>query len=166
MNIVTTSLFRKYRTAQDFASANRTELEKDVYSTGFYRAKANNIIRCCKVLVEQHHGEVPQTMEELIQLSGVGRKTANVVLGYAFGKAEGIVVDTHVKRVSQRLGLTSQTNPEKVELDLMKAVPKQEWINIDNLFVWHGRNVCIARKPKCTECPLNDLCPSAGEFIK
>jgi endonuclease-3 len=164
VNIVTQSLFRKYRTARDYASANRNELEQDVRSTGFYRSKANNIIRCCAMLVERYEGNVPGTMEELLQLAGVGRKTANVVLANVFGKAEGIVVDTHVRRLSQRLGFTCESQPEKIEKDLMEILPEKYWIPISNLLIRHGRKVCRARSPKCAECSLNNLCPSASKF--
>ncbi|TAK53953.1 MAG: endonuclease III [Bacteroidetes bacterium] len=161
VNIVTESLFKKYKTATDYAIADQHELEKDIHSTGFYRAKAKNIIACCTTLVEQYNGNVPSTMEELLQLAGVGRKTANVVLSGAFGKIEGIVVDTHVGRLAQRLGFTKETNPEKIERDLMTIIPKQKWFLIDNLLIMHGRNICDARKPKCETCSVNKLCPAA-----
>ncbi len=164
VNIVTKDLFKKYRSASDFANANLHELEQAIRSTGFYRMKAKNIMNCCKALVERHHGKVPDSMEELTQLAGVGRKTANVVLNNAFGIVEGVVVDTHVSRLSQRLGLTKQTTPEKIELDLMNIFPKKAWMYIDQLLIWHGRKTCIARKPKCTKCPVSALCPSAKEF--
>ncbi len=160
VNIVTQELFKKYRNAKDYASVEQKELEKDIYSTGFYRAKAKNIIACCTMLVEKYNGNVPNTMEELIKLAGVGRKTANVVLSGAFGKVEGIVVDTHVGRLAQRLGFTKETNPEKIERDLMKIIPKKHWFLIDNLLIWHGRTICDSRKPKCVECSLNEICPS------
>jgi endonuclease-3 len=165
VNLVTKELFKKYRTARDYAGAIPKELEQDIRSTGFYHAKAKNIIACCKSLVEKHKGKVPDTMEELTQLAGVGRKTANVVLSNAFGKTEGIVVDTHVKRLAFRLGLTKETDPEKVELDLMELIPKEEWKTIDDLLIWHGRRTCAARGPKCGECPVADLCPSASDFL-
>ena len=164
VNTVTPNLFKKYRTAHHFANANPKELEQIIYSTGFYRAKAKNIINCCKMLVEKYEGKIPDTMEELIQLAGVGRKTANVVLSHAFGKTEGIVVDTHVGRLSQRLGFSKQQNAEAIERDLMTIIPKKNWMSIDNLLIWHGRKVCHARKPKCPECTINHLCPSAGRF--
>ena len=166
VNIVTKTLFKKYRTAKDYAAVDPRELEADIKSTGFYRAKTRNIINCCKTLVEQYDGKVPDTMEQLVQLGGVGRKTANVILGNAFGKAEGIVVDTHVKRLSQRLGLSKESTPEKIEIDLMEIIPKKDWIAIGDLLIWHGRKICDARKPKCPECPVNDLCPSAEKFLK
>ncbi|HEV8537749.1 MAG TPA: endonuclease III [Bacteroidota bacterium] len=164
VNIVTESLFQKYRTAGEYAKADQHELEKVINSTGFFRAKAKSIINCCKALVEQHGGNVPDTMEELVQLAGVGRKTANVILGNVFGKAEGIVVDTHVKRLSQRLGLSKESTPEKIEVDLMNIVPKKDWIALGDLLIWHGRAICDARKPDCPGCPVNDLCPSANTF--
>lgn len=164
VNIVTKDLFKRYRLAIDFSESSVKELERYIHSTGFYHAKAKNIIGCCKRLVEHHKGKVPETMEELVELPGVGRKTANVVLGNAFGKAAGIVVDTHVKRLSERLGLSTNENPEKVELDLMKCVPKKDWILFPHLFISHGRNHCQARKPQCSECPLNDICPSTERY--
>lgn len=164
VNLVTESLFTKYRTAMDYAESRQQELEKDIKSTGFFRAKAKNIIRCCTALVENHGGNVPDSMEELVQLAGVGRKTANVVLGSAFGKVEGIVVDTHVSRLSQRLGFSAESTAEKIERDLMNIIPKKDWLAIGNLLILHGRKICNARKPKCPECPVNELCPSAHTF--
>lgn len=161
VNKVTKELFLKYRTVKDFAGADQSEFEQDIRSTGFFRAKAKNIINCCKALIEKHKGTVPDNMEALIQLPGVGRKTANVILGNFFGKVEGIVVDTHVKRLSERLGFTKQTGPEKIELDLMKIILKKDWIAIGNLLIWHGRKICQARKPNCAECIVNNHCPSA-----
>ena len=166
VNMVTPRLFRKYKTARDYAMANQKELEREIHSTGFFRAKARNIIGCCKRLVEKYSGKVPDEMEDLLTLRGVGRKTANVVLGGAFGKVEGIVVDTHVKRLAGRLGFTKQIDPKKVEIDLMKVVPRKDWFTIGNLLIWHGRKICQARKPKCLECPVGDLCPSFGIFVK
>ncbi len=160
VNIVTKDLFKKYRSAKDYATVDQDELEKDIHSTGFYRAKAKNIISCCKTLVEKYNGSVPSTMEELLQLAGVGRKTANVVLSGAFGLVEGIVVDTHVGRLAQRLGFTAETNPEKIERDLMSITPKKDWFLIDNLLIHHGRTICDSRKPKCIECSLQEICPS------
>lgn len=165
VNLVTKELFEKYRSAKDFATANQHELERDIRATGFFRAKAKNIINCCKALVEKRGGKVPNTMEELIQLAGVGRKTANVVLGTAFGIADGIVVDTHVRRLSQRLGFSDHENPEKIEQDLMQIIPKKDWIDIGHLLIWHGRKICNARKPRCSECPVKELCPSAVMFL-
>ncbi len=166
VNKVTPALFKKYRTARDFANANQEELEQDIRSTGFFRNKAKSIIACCKAIAEKHDGRVPKTMEELIQLGGVGRKTANCVLGGAYGINSGIVVDTHVRRVSQRLALTLNDDPEKIEVDLMKLVPQPEWFALGNVLIWHGRKVCEARKPDCLNCALHKLCPSAEGFIK
>ena len=161
VNIVTKSLFKKYKTAQDYANADLAELEQDIRSTGFYRNKAKNIKNSGKLLVEKFGSKVPDTMEELLELPGVARKTANIVLSNAYGVIVGIAVDTHVRRLSQRLGLSENKNPDKIEQDLMKAVPKKEWKHITNLLISHGRAVCIARKPKCKTCVLNKLCPSA-----
>jgi endonuclease-3 len=161
VNIVTKDLFRKYQGPKDFMNIPQRELERDIHSTGFFRAKAKNIIGCCTLLVEKYHGKVPSTMEELLELPGVGRKTANVVLGNAFGKAAGVVVDTHVQRLSGRLGFTKETTPEKTEKDLMEIIPRKEWIIFPHLMIWHGRKVCKARNPHCGECSLNELCPSA-----
>lgn len=158
VNVVTTSLFKKYRTAEDYLKVSGKELEKDIRSTGFYRNKAKSIRRCCQTLMEKHGGKVPSTMEELLELGGVGRKTANVVLGNAFG-VPGIPVDTHVKRLSQRLRLTDKENPDKIEFDLMEIIPKEDWTLFSHLLMSHGR-ICIARKPKCKECCIRDYCPS------
>ncbi len=166
VNQVTQTLFKKYRTAKDYANANVAGFEQEIHSTGFYKTKAKSIINCCKALVEKHGGKVSTTMGDLVQLSGVGRKTANCVLGNAYGIASGIVVDTHVRRVSQRLGLTRQEDPEKIEQDLMRLVSQKEWIDFSNLMIWHGRKICQAKKPKCPECSLNALCPSAELFMK
>ncbi len=163
VNRVTPGLFKKYQTAADYAQAAPTELENDIKSLGFFRSKARNIQACCRKLVEQHQGQVPQTMAELTELGGVGRKTANVVLGNAFHRNEGIVVDTHVIRLSGLLRLTSQTNPEKIEADLMQLVPKDQWTLFSHWLVWHGRRRCAARKPDCGRCEINPLCPSALE---
>jgi endonuclease-3 len=162
VNFVTIDLFKKFETAKDFANVDQSELEQYIRSTGFYHAKAKNIINCCKALIERHRGNVPETMEDLIQLPGVGRKTANVVLGNYFGKTEGIVVDTHVKRLAVRLGISTKSDPDKIESDLMQIITKKDWIAIGNLLVWHGRKICRARKPKCNECVLNDSCPSVS----
>ncbi len=161
VNIVTAALFRKYRTAEDYMNAERAELERDIHSTGFFRNKAKNIQGTCQILHERYQGEVPATMEELTALPGVARKTANVVLGNAFGIAAGVVVDTHVSRLSQRLGLTAHEQPEKIELDLIAMTPKSEWIELPHLLIAHGRAVCQARKPQCAVCPLEALCPSS-----
>jgi endonuclease-3 len=162
VNIVTPDLFRKYRSAEDFAEAPRAELERAIKSTGFYRNKAKNIQSCCRKLVEQHGGEVPRTMEELIQLGGVGRKTANVVLGNAFGVVVGVIVDTHAMRLSRRLGLTKEKTPEKIERDLMRLLPRSHWLLFSHWLVWHGRRRCFARKPDCANCEVLKLCPQIG----
>lgn len=164
INKVTKTLFKKYRTPQDYVNTPQEELEKDIYSTGFYRNKAKNIKKLCEILVENFNSKVPDTMEDLITLPGVARKTANIVLSGAFGKIEGIAVDTHVKRVSFRLGLTTNTDPEKIEKDLMKIIPKNDWDVFALLLIQHGRQVCEAKKPKCEICVLNKLCPSAFTF--
>ena len=161
VNRVTQSLFAKYRTAEDYAHADPTELEEDIRPTGFYRNKARSLRNMADALVEEHGGEVPGTMRELVALPGVGRKTANVVLGNAFGVDEGIVVDTHVRRVSGRLGLTENKDPVKIEQDLMKIVPGEDWTVFSHLLILHGRRTCKARKPDCPNCVLNDICPSA-----
>ncbi len=161
VNKVTEILFRKYRTANDYATVRQEVFENEIRSTGFFRAKAKNIIACCQILVAQHGGEVPSSMEELVRLPGVGRKTANVVLGSAFGKSEGIVVDTHVRRLTYLLGLTKSTDPVTIEQDLMQIVPRSAWIDLPHLLIWHGRKICRARKPLCGECVLSDVCPSA-----
>jgi endonuclease-3 len=163
VNVVTAELFRKYPTAADYAKANPAELEQDIKTTGFYRNKAKNIRACCQKLVEHHGGQVPRSMEELTRLDGVGRKTANVVLGNAFGSQEGIVVDTHVARLSHRLGLTRQNDPEKIEQDLMKFVPRKLWTLFSHWLIWHGRRRCSARSPDCPGCEIKKLCPSAGK---
>jgi endonuclease-3 len=159
VNRVTQGLFTKYRTAEDYADAD--ELEEDIRPTGFYRNKARSLRNMASALIEDHGGEVPRTMQELVALPGVGRKTANVVLGNAFGVDEGIVVDTHVRRVSGRLGLTQNRDPEKIERDLMQVVPEQDWTVFSHLLILHGRRTCKARKPDCPNCSLNDICPSA-----
>ena len=162
VNIVTADLFRKYRGPEDFLSVAQTELEKDIHSTGFYRNKAKNIQAACKRLIEVYGGNVPQTMDDLLTLGGVARKTANVVMGNAFGIASGVVVDTHVSRLSQRLGLTKEKTPEKIERDLEKLVPKKNWVMFPHWMIYHGRQICEARKPKCGECTLADICPKIG----
>jgi len=161
VNIVTKSLFKKYKTAEDYANADLAELEQDIRSTGFYRNKAKNIKNAGRMLVEKYNSHVPRTMSELIELPGVARKTANIVLSNAYGVIEGIAVDTHVRRLSKRLGLTENKNPDKIEKDLMLIVPKSHWKRITDLLIFHGRNVCMARKPKCSICSLNKICPSA-----
>ncbi|TXT46327.1 MAG: Endonuclease III [Limisphaerales bacterium] len=162
VNLVTAELFQRYRTARDFAEAPPADLEQAVRSTGFYRNKARNIQACCRKLVERHGGEVPRTMAELTALDGAGRKTANVVLGNAFGINVGVVVDTHVARLSQRLGLTRQTTPERIEQELMKLVPREQWALFSHWLIWHGRRRCAARKPDCAGCELRTLCPRVG----
>jgi endonuclease-3 len=162
VNLVTPALFAHYRTAADYANAPDGELEDYIKSTGFFRNKAKSIRACCRAIADNHAGQVPQTMAELTQLAGIGRKTASVVLGVAFGKAEGVVVDTHVTRLSQRLGLTRQKTAEKIEHELMDAIPHEDWIDFSHLIIWHGRRRCSARKPDCTQCELADLCPKRG----
>jgi endonuclease-3 len=162
VNIVTEQLFAKYRTPAALAAVPRRQLEKLIQSTGFFRNKAKNIHDCCAALVEQHGGQVPADMEQLVRLPGVGRKTANVVLGTAFGIARGVVVDTHVTRLSQRLGLTEHEDAVKIECDLMAALPRKEWIDFSHRLIWHGRRVCKARRPLCEQCVLNEICPKIG----
>jgi endonuclease-3 len=161
VNQVTESLFAKYRTADDYADSAPDELEEDIRPTGFYRNKARSLRGMASALVEEHGGEVPRTMAELVALPGVGRKTANVVLGNAFDTNEGVVVDTHVRRVANRLGFTEGQDPVKIEQDLMKIVPEEDWTIFSHLLIFHGRRVCKARKPDCPNCVLNDICPSA-----
>lgn len=165
VNLVTAGLFRKYRTAADYANAPAAEFEGDIKRIGLFRAKARNIQACCRALVAQHGGEVPRTMEELTALGGVGRKTANVVLGNAFHINLGVVVDTHVGRLAQRLGLTKQTAAEKVELDLQKLVPQEQWCLFSHLLIWHGRRRCAARSPDCADCEVQALCPRLGVAV-
>ena len=165
VNQVTPNLFAQYRTAADFAGAPLRQLEKLIKSTGFFRNKAKSIRNCCRAIVEKHAGQVPNTMAELIQLAGCGRKTANVVLGVAYRKAEGIVVDTHVHRLTRRLGLTRHDTPEKIERDLMQIVTRTSWINFSHLLIWHGRRRCFARKPDCANCELGKFCPQIGVNI-
>ena len=166
VNIVTAELFKKYRRAEDFANATQAELEGDVRRIGFFRNKAKNIRACCQKLLERHGGEVPRSMDELTALDGVGRKTANVVLGNAFGINVGVVVDTHVSRLSQRLGLTRETTPEKIEPELMKLVPQPEWTLFSHWLIWHGRRRCFARRPDCRRCEIFQLCPSGKVFVR
>src|ERR1017187_1269475 len=162
VNIVTETLFQKYCSAKDFANAEITELENDVRSTGFYKNKARNIKAASRDIVKKHGGQVPQTMDELLELGGVGRKTANVVLGNAFGINIGVVVDTHVARLSQRLGLTRQTTAEQIERDLMALVPQKQWALFSHWLIWHGRRRCFARKPDCANCEVKKFCPQIG----
>ena len=164
VNEVTKKLFKKYRSIHDYIATSQEELEKEIYSTGFYMTKAKNIKKMCEMLVNNFNGKVPDTMEELITLPGVARKTANIVLSGAFGKLEGIAVDTHVKRLSFRLGLTDKIDQDKIEKDLMELVPRNDWDNFSLLLINHGRKVCNARKPACDKCVLNSLCPSAFTF--
>jgi len=162
VNIVTPELFKRYPTAADLAAAPVAAIERIIQSTGFFRNKAKNIQACCRKLVDEHGGEVPQSLDALVALPGVGRKTANVVLGTAFGIAGGVVVDTHVARLSQRLGLTPAKDPIKIERDLMAELPRREWIDFSHEMIHHGRRICLARRPKCGECPLDRLCPKVG----
>jgi len=164
VNTVTKTLFRRYKTVEDFAGADLKELEMIIKSTGFYHNKAKNVKKCCQMLVEKFGGRVPRTMAEILELPGVARKTANIVLANAYGVVAGIAVDTHVRRVSKRLGLTDNVNPDKIEKDLMDIVPKTSWMRITDLLIFHGRRICTARHPKCAECVLNDFCPSAFSF--
>ena len=161
VNRVTPALFRKYRSAADYAKAPVGELEREIRRLGFFRNKARSIQACCRALVQKHGGEVPRKMVELVELGGVGRKTANVILGNAFGLNEGIVVDTHVTRLSRRLGLTKQTRPERIEQDLMPLVPRRQWTLFSHWLIWHGRRRCPARKPDCAGCEIRRFCPSA-----
>lgn len=161
VNIVTQALFRKYRGPEDYLAAPESELEADIHSTGFFRNKTKNIQGACRRILDEFDGEVPGTMEELITLPGVARKTANVVLGNWFGRNEGIAVDTHVTRLSGLLGLSLETDPVKIERDLMQAFPRKRWTEISHLLILHGRRVCVARRPNCAACVLNDVCPSA-----
>ncbi len=162
VNLVTAGLFRKYQSAADYAGAPPAQLEQDIKRLGFFRNKTRSIRGCCQQLVTRHGGEVPRTMEELVQLPGVGRKTANVVLGNAFHTNAGIVVDTHVARLSQRLGLTTQKDPVKIEQELMTLVPRDQWTLFSHWIIWHGRRRCGARKPECDLCEIRDVCPRIG----
>ena len=164
VNMVTKALFKKYRTAQDYAKTDLKKLEEEIRSTGFYHNKAKNIKNCCQMLMEKFNGQVPKTMDELLQLPGVARKTANIVLAGAYGVIEGIAVDTHVRRVSKRLGLTDNEDPDKIEKDLMQIVPRKSWARITDLLIFHGRRICMAKHPNCAGCALNDFCPSAFTF--
>jgi len=164
INKITPALFKKYRSAEDFANADLKELEQQIKSSGFYHNKAKNIQNCCKMLVEKYGGKVPRTMTELLELPGVARKTANIVLQNAYGVIEGIAVDTHVRRLSQRLGLSEKDDPKKIEQDLMRLVPKEQWMRITDLLIWHGRQVCTSKKPNCAGCVLNKICPCAFAF--
>jgi endonuclease III len=165
VNIVTRELFRKYRSPQDYVNAPREALENDIRSTGFYHNKAKSIQGACRMILEKFAGTVPNTMEELLELPGVARKTANVVLGVAFGKAEGIVVDTHVFRVSRRLDLTNADTPERIEADLMRSMPRNRWISFSHQMILHGRHACKARKPICSSCPVEKVCYSKDKIV-
>lgn len=164
VNEVTEKLFKKYKTLGDYVTADAKEFEQMIRSTGFYRAKTKNILASAKIVKEKFGGEIPRTMQDLLTLKGVARKTANVVLGNAYGVVEGIAVDTHVCRLSQRLGLSSENNPEKIEKDLMELIPKKDWFKSTYLLIDHGRAVCTAKNPRCDLCPLKDICPSAFQF--
>jgi endonuclease-3 len=159
VNIVTKSLFKKYRTPAAFAGADISELEEDIKSTGFFRNKAKSILGFSQAIVSEFGGRIPRDLDTLVQLPGVGRKTANVILGTGYGIASGVVVDTHVSRLSNRLGLTVEDDPVKIERDLMAVLPQSDWINFSHAMIWHGRKICTARKPKCPDCPLQHLCP-------
>jgi len=162
VNLITKKLFARYKTVQDYAQADPAELEALIHSAGFFRAKARSIKEMARTLLDEFGGQVPRTMDELLRLRGVARKTANVVLGNAFGKSEGIAVDTHIKRLSYRLGLSDEQDPVKVEKDLMKIVPKKDWIYVSHGLIWHGRRVCRAANPDCPACLLNKICPKRG----
>ncbi|MBN2518113.1 MAG: endonuclease III [Candidatus Altiarchaeota archaeon] len=164
VNKVTPHLFKKYKTARDYAKADLETFQQEIKSTGFYRNKARNIIAACRMIVDEFHGEVPKTMEELTQLPGVARKTANIVLANGYGIVVGIAVDTHVGRLSQRLGLSANKDPNKIEQDLLAIIPEADWYRVNYLLIDHGRAICDARKPRCGECVLSDICPSAFTF--
>ena len=161
VNEVTETLFQKYRTAEDYLKVPEDELKADIKPTGFFNQKATSIREACRRIVEVYGGQVPDTMEDLITLRGVARKTANIVLGNAFGKVEGIAVDTHVKRLANRLGFSQESDPDKIEQDLMRRIPTERWFDFTYVLIDHGRVVCVARKPKCEVCPVNHLCPSS-----
>ena len=165
VNLVTPELFKRYPTARDYAGADRGEVEKAISRLGFFRNKAKSIQSCCQTLEQQHGGEVPKSMEELTQLAGVGRKTANVVLGNAFNINEGIVVDTHVSRLSQRFGLTNTDDPVKIEADLVRMVPREQWTQFSHLLIWHGRRRCYARNPDCENCEVFRFCPTGPKLV-
>jgi endonuclease-3 len=164
INKVTKTLFKKYTKPEDYANADLKELEQDIRSTGFYHNKAKNLQNSAKMLVENYNSQVPKTMEELVKLPGVARKTGNIVLTNAYGVVAGVAVDTHVRRLAQRLGLSENTDPNKIERDLMSIVPKDKWMRITDLLIFHGRRVCTAKKPNCAGCVLNKICPSAFTF--
>lgn len=164
VNIVTQTLFKKYLTPLDYADADIKKLEQDIRSTGFYHNKARNLQKCCQLLVQKFNSQVPKTMNELLELPGVARKTANIVLYNAYGIVVGIAVDTHVRRISQRLGLTGQENQDKIEQDLMRVTPQEKWMKLTDLLIFHGRQICTSQKPKCLACVLNKICPCAFAF--
>jgi endonuclease-3 len=164
VNKLTPSLFTKYPTIEDFAKVRPEELEKDIYSTGFYKNKAKSVIGVATEILKKFDGKVPESIEELITLPGVARKTANIVLSSAFKKAEGIAVDVHVKRIAERLGLSKEKNAEKIEKDLIRIIPKKDWLDISYLLIDHGRKICTARAPLCPKCPIKNLCPSVDKF--
>lgn len=166
VNEVTRDLFRKYRTAEDFANADPEAFRREIHSTGFFNQKTKSVLGAARAIVDRHGGEVPRTMEELVELPGVARKTANVVLGTAFRKPVGFVVDTHVKRVAYRLGLSEETDPVKVERDLIARIPKREWIYLGHALIWHGRRVCHARRPACDRCGIARSCPRNGVALE
>ena len=166
VNQVTPALFRKYRSARAFAKADPETLEEMVHSTGFFRNKARHIREACRIIAQEHRGKVPDDMDELLALPGVARKTANVVLGVAFEQAEGVVVDTHVKRLSGRLGFSKESQPEKIELDLMRVVPRERWIQLSHLLIYHGRGPCKARRPDCMNCTIEELCESVDKRLE
>lgn len=166
VNLVTRDLFQKYRSAEDYATASQEELEQDIRSTGFYRNKAKNIRAACQLLITNYNGEVPRTMSDLLTLPGVARKTANVVLGNAYGIIEGFVVDTHIGRLARRFGWTKNEDPVKVEQDLMRLVPRHDWLDLSHLMIFHGRAICHSRKPLCQQCTLSKLCPSAFQIVQ
>ena len=164
VNIVTKTLFKKYKTPKDYTSVDIKELEQDIKPTGFYKNKSKNIKKCCQLLIEKFNSQVPKTMNELLELPGVARKTANIVLSNAYGIIEGIAVDTHIRRLAKKLGLTESEDQDKIERDLMEIVPKPQWMRIADLLIFHGRRVCLAKNPNCMGCVLNKICPSAFTF--
>ena len=165
VNQVTSRLFKKHRSARDYLSVSQEQLEEEIRSTGFYRQKAKTIRACCQVLVKEFNGNIPDSLENLLTLPGVGRKTANILIGNAFGHP-AIGVDTHVGRLSQRLGLTKNTDPDKIEIDLVEVVPQRDWVSFCHLLQFHGRRICLARSPRCPECPINDLCPYPEKTVR
>ena len=165
VNQITPALFKRCKTARDFANIETAELEEMIHSSGFFRNKAKSIKAACRIIAEEYGGQVPSTIEDLLKLPGVARKTANVVLGVAFAKAEGVVVDTHVQRLSRRLDLSKEERPDKIEQDLMRLYPREQWIQLAHLLIHHGRAKCIAIRPKCAECPVEDLCYSEDKTV-